>query len=98
MAESITVTLPSSLQDFVRTQTSGDGKYDDTGDYIRDLIRRDYERAESLKWERLQSLLQPGLSAPEADFQPVDRAASQCINKHEKERRSALVILASPHC
>ena len=73
MAENINVRLPEKLRSFVREQTSGDGVYDSTSEYVRDLIRRDYERLEALKWQKLEVVLRPGLDADESEFRAMDR-------------------------
>ncbi len=73
MSDNINVRLPEELRQFVKAQTSGDGVYDPTREYIRDLIRRDYERLENIKWQKLNSILRPGLEASEDDFATVTR-------------------------
>jgi len=44
MAESINVRLPDKLKDFVEKQTGPEGTYESVSEYIRALIRQDYER------------------------------------------------------
>ncbi len=73
MANSINVRLPEELQAFVKARTDGAGIYDSTSEYIRDLIRHDYDRAEEQKWQKLEALLRPGLDADEEDFETVSR-------------------------
>ncbi len=73
MSDNINVRLPERLRHFIKEQTSGDGIYDSTSEYIRDLIRRDYERLENIKWQKLESILRPGLDASEDDFAAVAR-------------------------
>lgn len=71
MANSINVRLPGELSAFVKAQTDGAGVYDSTSEYIRDLIRRDYERVEEQKWLALEEKLRPGLEAGEEEFVAV---------------------------
>jgi len=71
MANTINVRLPETLQTFVKAQTDGAGVYDSTSEYIRDLIRRDYERIEEQKWQKLEGLLLPGLDAGDDAFEAV---------------------------
>jgi len=73
VSSSINVRLPQELQMFVKVQTDGAGVYDSTSEYIRDLIRRDYQRAEEQKWQKLEALLQPGLDGDEENFLSVSR-------------------------
>lgn len=84
MASTITVRVPDGLQQFIKSQTDGHGIYDSTSEYLRDLIRRDYERVEELKWQKLEGLLQPGLEADEAEFKAVSREEFMAIAKAAK--------------
>ena len=42
------VSLPEQMRNWVKTQT-GSGLYANSSDYVRDLIRRDQQRANELK-------------------------------------------------
>lgn len=75
MADAINIRLPQALQDFVRSQTDGTGVYESTSEYVRDLIRRDFERVEAENWQRLEALLAPGLVAEEDSFKTVSKQA-----------------------
>lgn len=68
MAEGINVRLTDKLRSFVESRTGENGLYGSASEYIRDLIRRDYEQEEAYKWKQLLSELQPGLEADEDDF------------------------------
>ncbi len=87
MANTINVRLPAALRGFIKSQTDGAGVYDSTSEYIRDLIRRDYERSEEQKWQKLEGLLAPGLAADESAFETV--SAAQVI-KAAKARKHGL--------
>ena len=58
------VSLPDRMKDWVEQQTK-DGRYSNASDYVRDLIRRDQDRA--AKIATMQRLVDEGLAsgAPE---------------------------------
>lgn len=51
------VSLPDAMKDWVEGR-AGTGRYSNASDYVRDLIRRDQERA--AKIEALQKLIEEG--------------------------------------
>jgi antitoxin ParD1/3/4 len=57
------VSLPDPMKDWVEQQTKG-GRYSNASDYVRDLIRRDQERA--AKIAALQNLVSEGLESGSA--------------------------------
>ncbi len=54
------VSLPGPMKDWVEQQTKG-GRYSNASDYVRDLIRRDQERA--LKIAAMQKAVTEGLES-----------------------------------
>ena len=54
------VSLPDPMKDWVEAQTRT-GRYSNASDYVRDLIRRDQERAEKIA--NMQRLLTEGLES-----------------------------------
>lgn len=54
------VSLPDPMKDWVEAQAKT-GRYSNASDYVRDLIRRDQERASKL--EELQRLIAEGLES-----------------------------------
>lgn len=56
------VSLPETMKSWVEEQTHS-GKYSNTSDYIRDLIRHDQLRAEKIA--RMQFMLDEGLASGE---------------------------------
>ena len=58
------VSLPDAMKDWVEGQT-GKGRYSNSSDYVRDLIRRDQDRAERIA--RLQSMVNEGLDSGAGD-------------------------------
>jgi antitoxin ParD1/3/4 len=87
MPNTINVRLPDALQEFIETQTTGNGLYESVSEYVRDLIRRDLERVETQKWQKLEGILLPGLLADESEF--VERTAEDAIGA-AKARRHAV--------
>lgn len=58
------VSLPDPMKDWVEAQARS-GRYSNASDYVRDLIRRDQERAGKLA--ELQKLLTDGLESGVSD-------------------------------
>ena len=54
------VSLPDPMKDWVEQQTK-DGRYSNASDYVRDLIRRDQDRA--TKVAAMQRLVDEGLAS-----------------------------------
>lgn len=54
------VSLPDPMKDWVEEQTKG-GRYSNASDYVRDLIRRDQDRA--MKIASMQRLVSEGLES-----------------------------------
>lgn len=54
------VSLPDPMKDWVEAQART-GRYSNASDYVRDLIRRDQDRAEKIV--RMQALLTEGLES-----------------------------------
>ncbi len=59
------VSLPGPMKDWVETQ-AGTGRYSNASDYVRDLIRRDQERAADLA--DLQRLVTAGVQSGVSDL------------------------------
>jgi antitoxin ParD1/3/4 len=75
MAEGINVRFAGVLQKFVQTKADKDGLYGSASEYIRDLVRRDYEKEEKKKWEWLASELKTGMAANKSEFVDLDLPA-----------------------
>ncbi|MCL7945169.1 type II toxin-antitoxin system ParD family antitoxin [Marinobacter sp. ATCH36] len=58
------VSLPEPMKEWVETQTKS-GRYSNTSDYVRDLIRRDQDRAEKI--ENMQRRISEGLESGEGN-------------------------------
>ena len=72
MAEGVNVRFAGELQKFIQHRVGDSGLYGSASEYIRDLVRRDYEREEQRKWSGLRAELKPGIEADEADFVTLD--------------------------
>ena len=68
----ISVRLPAPLTSFVTDRVGEDGDYDNASEYVRDLIRRDKEREERIKFERLKATLQEAFAQPDELAKPMD--------------------------
>jgi antitoxin ParD1/3/4 len=84
MAEGVNVRITGKLRRFIENQASPDGLYESASEYVRDLVRRDYERKEKRKWSWLIDQLQPGMEADESEFIPLD--AEEIIKTAKKEK------------
>lgn len=72
--KTVTVELGEGLAEFVDERTGRDGNYVDAGEYLRDLVRRDKERAEAEAFERLRAELQHAFAAPDSDGERLTAA------------------------
>lgn len=70
----MTVRVGGALSDFVAANVGEEGSYENVSEYIRDLIRRDKERAEALAFGRLKAELTHAFAAPEDSYQPLTAA------------------------
>ena len=73
MSEGINVRLPGRLQEFVKEKSDpARGSFHSASEYIRDLIRHDYEAEESRKWAALHQELSEGMTARPEEFEPLE--------------------------
>lgn len=72
MAEGVNVRFAGELQKFIQSKIGESGLYGSASEYIRDLVRRDYEREEQRKWASLRGELASGMAADESAFAPLD--------------------------
>lgn len=77
MSNSLTlnVRVTGPLSEFVAANVGENGAYENVSEYIRDLIRRDRERVESERFDRLKAELTAAFAAPEASYGPLDADA-----------------------
>ena len=70
----MTVRVSGALSEFVATNVGEGGAYENVSEYIRDLIRRDKERAEREVFDRLKTELNHAFAAPEESYKPLTAA------------------------
>ncbi|MDX8401414.1 MAG: hypothetical protein R8K47_02150 [Mariprofundaceae bacterium] len=70
----MTVRLGEALSDFVSANVGEDGSYENVSEYIRDLIRRDKERAEAEAFNRLKAEVAHAFAARDETYQPLTAA------------------------
>jgi putative addiction module CopG family antidote len=70
----MTVRLSGALSDFVAANVGENGSYENVSEYIRDLIRRDRERAEKEALERLKAELAHAFAMPESSYSALTAA------------------------
>lgn len=70
----LTVRISGALSDHVLASTGQSGAYENVSEYIRDLIRRDKERADTRAFERLQAELELAFAAPDSSYVPLSAA------------------------
>lgn len=70
----MTVRLSGALSDFVAANVDENGAYENVSEYIRDLIRRDKERAEKEAFDRLKAELAHAFASPESSYKPLTAA------------------------
>lgn len=77
MSSSLTlnVRVTGPLSEFVTANVGENGAYENVSEYIRDLIRRDLDRVEAQRFERLKTELTAAFAAPEASYSLLDAEA-----------------------
>ena len=73
------VSLPDPLKDWVEQQTKG-GRYSNSSDYVRDLIRRDQDRA--AKIAHMQKMVTEGLESGIAEPSDLDAFSKRMQEEH----------------
>ena len=73
MSEGINVRLPGRLQEFVKEKSDPErGSFSSASEYIRDLIRHDYDAEEKPRWASLRQELAEGMAAGPEKFESLD--------------------------
>ena len=78
--------VSGALGEFVAVNVDDSGSYENVSEYVRDLIRKDKERAERVAFERLKAELNAAFAASDAAYAPL--AADELIARN-RARRSA---------
>jgi len=68
----INTRLPDQLAEYVEEICGQHGFYETASEFVRDLIREHYEKAQQQKWQDLLAKLAPGANADENEFKPVN--------------------------
>ncbi len=73
MSRSMTlnVRVHGPLGDFVASNVGDAGTYENVSEYVRDLIRKDKERAEREQFERLKAELRAAFAAPDESYEAL---------------------------
>ena len=80
----LNVRVGGALGDFVAANVGEQGAYDNVGEYVRDLIRKDKMKAEEHAVERLKAELQRAFAAPDSDYR---RLTAEDVIKRNRSRR-----------
>jgi putative addiction module CopG family antidote len=78
----LNVRVSGALGEFVAENVGDDGAYENVSEYVRDLIRRDKERTEAERFERLKAELTRAFAAPDSAYQALD--ADTVIRRGQK--------------
>lgn len=70
----LTVRLSGALRDFVAANVGENGSHENISEYVRDLIRRDKERAEREAFDQLKAELTHAFAATESAYEPLTAA------------------------
>ncbi len=73
MAEGVNVRLSGLLRKFAEEKIGPNGLFANMSEYIRHLIRNDFEREEANRAAWLREQLQPGMNADDSEFTEIDR-------------------------
>jgi antitoxin ParD1/3/4 len=77
----MTVRLSGALSEHVAANVGESGSYENVSEYIRDLIRRDKQRAEQEAFDRLKAELAHAFAAPDSSYQQLTAATVIARNK-----------------
>lgn len=85
MSEGINVRLPGRLQEFVKEKSDPErGAFNSASEYIRDLIRHDYESEERRRWAMLRQELAEGMAAGPEEFESA--SAKDIIDEARRKK------------
>lgn len=79
------VSLPDAMKDWVETQTR-DGRYSNSSDYVRDLIRRDQDRQHAIA--ELQELIDQAVTSGAAERFDVEAFLARKREQNAEAGRS----------
>ena len=67
----LNVRVGGALSEYVASAIGDHGDYDNASEYVRDLIRRDKQRAEQAAFEAKRAALQQAFALPDSAYQAV---------------------------
>lgn len=70
--EGVSVKFPGELQRFIQSRTSANGLYGSVAEYLRDLVRRDFEREEQRQWTWRTHEVRKGPPDKDDFFSPIN--------------------------
>ena len=85
MAAGVNVRFAGELQGFIQQRVLKSGLYSSASEYIRDLVRRDYEHEEQRKRAWLRHELKAGAEADVSEFVALDAAVLIAKAKARKD-------------
>ena len=83
-AMTLNVRVSGALGDWVAANVGEHGAFENVSEYVRDLIRRDKERADAAAFERLKAELTRAFAAPDSEYRPLDAGA--VIERNSRKR------------
>ena len=81
----LTVRLGEQLSNFVAENIGDTGDFENVSEYVRDLIRRDKQRAERKAFDLLKSELTQAFKSPDANYEPL--TADMVIARNQRTNR-----------
>ncbi len=81
----LNVRVSGALGEHVATNVGEDGAYENVSEYVRDLIRRDKERADTEAFARLRAELTKAFAAPDSAYRRLD--ADTVIKRNARKRK-----------
>jgi antitoxin ParD1/3/4 len=86
MPQSMTLNVRVSgpLGEFVAANVGSAGSYENVSEYVRDLIRKDKERAERAQFDRLKAELEMAFAAPDDSYVTLSAKDVMARNRARK--------------
>ena len=81
----LNISVPEGLKQWADKRVAG-GRYASTSDYVRDLVRRDQERADETAW--VQAMIDEGLASATVGQDPRD-VIDSIVGEGRKPRAAA---------
>ncbi len=82
----LNVRVSGALGEFVATNVSDAGAFENVSEYVRHLIRQDMERVEQERFEQLKAELALAFAAPDSSY--VTLTADDIITRHRARKQA----------